>query len=549
MLCQLAQSYRFSNPTRALIRLGDADRSLQEIDDPILEVAALWRRTLVLSMVGAPSLELLERTARAYGALTPAQRVDETLTQLQMPPTFGMLAQWHARHGRYDEAVRLGERQVAGAGRDEPAPAQDAGCAWCGLGIAFGGLGEPERAREAFARGRVEALRLRDPHLLGVLLNWELMEGTIPYGADDPPRRARLLSDAQSAWRQVEMRDEPAPAAPGSSPDMSAFAVLFLDGFWDRARSTATADLAVESLRFDAARALCELDYRQGDYDAARDHLRSALPDGPATAPGNFYFYSSLWLQRLGALLALADGDLALARAWLEAHDRWLDWSSRVLDRATGLVLWSQVHLVEGSVDAAWIAGRKALERAPQPRQPLALVQARRQLGSVGVATGQLDVAREHLALAAGLAEVIDDPWEQMLTLLTQAELAIAAGGNASEVLDRAEPVAERFLLRPALRRIQLLRERGDANQHSSRAVAGGDQLSLSRREREVLRLVARGLSNAEVADALFISPRTVAQHLQSIFGKLGVSSRTAAAAVAFEPGLVSNEGGAPDGD
>jgi DNA-binding NarL/FixJ family response regulator len=52
------------------------------------------------------------------------------------------------------------------------------------------------------------------------------------------------------------------------------------------------------------------------------------------------------------------------------------------------------------------------------------------------------------------------------------------------------------------------------------------------------LRLVARGLTDAEVGAQLFISPRTVARHLQSTYNKLGVNSRTAAAAFAFEHGL-----------
>ena len=57
----------------------------------------------------------------------------------------------------------------------------------------------------------------------------------------------------------------------------------------------------------------------------------------------------------------------------------------------------------------------------------------------------------------------------------------------------------------------------------------------LTAREIEVLRLVASGRSNSEIAAALVISEHTVARHLQNIFGKLGVSSRTAAAAYAFE--------------
>ncbi len=60
----------------------------------------------------------------------------------------------------------------------------------------------------------------------------------------------------------------------------------------------------------------------------------------------------------------------------------------------------------------------------------------------------------------------------------------------------------------------------------------------LSPREVEVLRLVARGLTDREVADALVLSPRTVGKHLQSIYDKLGVSSRSAATRFAVEHGL-----------
>ena len=61
----------------------------------------------------------------------------------------------------------------------------------------------------------------------------------------------------------------------------------------------------------------------------------------------------------------------------------------------------------------------------------------------------------------------------------------------------------------------------------------------LSKRETEVLRLVVDGQTNREIADALFISPRTVAQHLRSIYDKLDVDSRTAAATWAVRNGLV----------
>ena len=61
---------------------------------------------------------------------------------------------------------------------------------------------------------------------------------------------------------------------------------------------------------------------------------------------------------------------------------------------------------------------------------------------------------------------------------------------------------------------------------------------NLSAREVEVLKLVAQGITNAEVAKELFISPNTVNRHLNSIYHKLGVTSRAAAARFAAEHNL-----------
>jgi DNA-binding NarL/FixJ family response regulator len=66
-----------------------------------------------------------------------------------------------------------------------------------------------------------------------------------------------------------------------------------------------------------------------------------------------------------------------------------------------------------------------------------------------------------------------------------------------------------------------------------------GDAHGLTARELEVLRVLAAGKSNREIAGALIISERTVARHLQNIFAKLGVSSRTAASVFAVEQKLL----------
>jgi DNA-binding CsgD family transcriptional regulator len=65
-----------------------------------------------------------------------------------------------------------------------------------------------------------------------------------------------------------------------------------------------------------------------------------------------------------------------------------------------------------------------------------------------------------------------------------------------------------------------------------------GEEFSLSPREREVLRLIAAGHSNADVAQVLFISPRTVSTHAAHILGKLGLTTRAELIAFAHRQGL-----------
>ena len=65
------------------------------------------------------------------------------------------------------------------------------------------------------------------------------------------------------------------------------------------------------------------------------------------------------------------------------------------------------------------------------------------------------------------------------------------------------------------------------------------DKPGLSDRELEILRLVAQGLTDSQVAERLYVSPRTVGQHLRSIYRKLGVPTRAAAAKVAVERSLI----------
>ena len=77
----------------------------------------------------------------------------------------------------------------------------------------------------------------------------------------------------------------------------------------------------------------------------------------------------------------------------------------------------------------------------------------------------------------------------------------------------------------------------GDVVAMESAAAAGLEHLTP--RQIEVLRLVARGMTNNEIAEALFLSRRTVHAHLRSIFHKLGVGHRSAATRYAIQHGLL----------
>jgi len=126
----------------------------------------------------------------------------------------------------------------------------------------------------------------------------------------------------------------------------------------------------------------------------------------------------------------------------------------------------------------------------------------------------------------------------------TEALLATGDRDTAATVLGRAADLTGRLGARPLDAEVKALarRARLDLAQHAVTAAAGvpapAAQLGLTPREAEVLALVAAGRSNRQIAQALFISPKTVGVHVSNILAKLGVASRVEAAAVAHRLGL-----------
>jgi len=96
-------------------------------------------------------------------------------------------------------------------------------------------------------------------------------------------------------------------------------------------------------------------------------------------------------------------------------------------------------------------------------------------------------------------------------------------------------------LLEPSITRrlLETFASRGAAGAAETRTLA-----ELTDREREVLGLIARGLSNTEIAELLFLSEGTVKTHVKRIFAKLGVRDRAQAVVFAYEVGLVEPQRG-----
>jgi len=142
---------------------------------------------------------------------------------------------------------------------------------------------------------------------------------------------------------------------------------------------------------------------------------------------------------------------------------------------------------------------------------------------------GAIAEALQTARAACLLWQQLNAPYDaaRVRVLLAQAHQALGGHDAATLELDAAEAVFTRLGAALDATRLAAMRRRDP--------LPGG----LSEREAEVLRLVASGCTNREIAGVLVISEKTVARHLSNIFAKLDITTRTAAAAYAFEHGLV----------
>ncbi len=162
---------------------------------------------------------------------------------------------------------------------------------------------------------------------------------------------------------------------------------------------------------------------------------------------------------------------------------------------------------------------------------------AYRFLGELNTTDKGFEEAEARLQESLRLADACAAPFERALTLLKLAELRLAQAQiqEAAALLDEVQSICEPLEARPTLDRVASLRDQIDKRSKKSPSYPAG----LSPREVEVLRLVAEGLTDAEIAEKLFISRRTVTSHLTSVYNKIGIGSRAAASVWAKEQGVI----------
>lgn len=318
--------------------------------------------------------------------------------------------------------------------------------------------------------------------------------------------------------------------------------VLLLTGRWSEAdselrRAAASTRDVFPGMHHRAVASLADLRLRQGHLDEAR-----ALIDGIG-AP--------VETSLVAAALALGNNEpmaaVALAKRWLRSESDGDDRTVPPLHAggqrttletasARGLLVES---LLAAGTPAAAAAVTEQLAELDANAGGARLISAHAALarGRVAAAEGRLDAAALHLEEALTCFGLLELPLEAARTRLdlarvvapNQPALAISEARTALSLLDRLGAS------RDADQAAALLRTWGAAGRSVPHETG-----VLTRREQEILALLALGYSNQDIAGHLFISRKTVAHHVSSVLDKLGLRNRAEAAAYAARRGVAS---------
>jgi DNA-binding CsgD family transcriptional regulator len=439
----------------------------------------------------------------------------------------GQLAFFLALAGRFAEARALAERLLATplsvGERRERGQAHAQALLARAIVAAFSGV--PDAAREAARQSWQACEDLAAYDEAGQAMYVKALWVEVAYWPEHADIRARLVDDLLRTWPKAGVS-----LMPHGSADLMRLPLAGIAGEWEIVRSLADhLPLGSVTVEIIPRPILASIAFGQGDTARVWEIVREVLPDGPATEPGGTNILTALTLQCLAAEMSLGAGDPTAARAWLEAHDRWLAWSGATLGQAAGDLCWAHYHRACGDIPAASARAAQALQGATEPRQPLILLAAHRLLGELAIDAQRFDDASAHLDTSLALGEACGAPYERALTLLAQAELRVAtrAKAEALVLLDTARAICTALGAMPSLARADALAARGAAR-------TAAHPTGLTQREIEVLRLLASGSSNREIGGALSMSVRTAERHINNIYTKINARGRAEATAFAL---------------
>jgi DNA-binding NarL/FixJ family response regulator len=323
-------------------------------------------------------------------------------------------------------------------------------------------------------------------------------------------RRAAVWTEALSAWCGTD----PSVVPYRGQCLVHRSQILLARGAWQEAGEEAErarahlADPEHPALGY-ALYQLGELHRLRGELGDAEHAYRAASQHGFEPAPG------------LG-LLRLTQGRVApaVASARRMLHEQRSD-----PDRAARLAAVVEILVAAGELDEAALACDELDELAASAGTEMLAAMASTARAALLLARAEAADAVPLLRRAAAAWRSLEMPYEEARARALMAAACEALADADAAELERGAAMAafERLGARAAL-----------AGLAGSPGVA-----PLSRRECEVIRLVAAGRTNREIAGELSISEHTVARHVQNILVKLGLPSRAAATAYAYEHGLV----------